>query len=244
MKITVLASGSKGNATIVETRAKTILIDAGITFSNAQVRYEDDFPNIDEIIITHSHDDHIKGLKSFLKYHKPKLYSNSPDLEKKIDYPITKARTIELDNGNIELFEVSHDTPCDGIIITEDDKSFVYITDTGYLKETILEKIKNKDIYLLESNHDIELLRNSSYPFYLQQRILGDKGHLSNKDSSLYLKKVIGNNTKYVILAHLSENNNTEELAYNETSEMLNKYSLKINLKIATQNESLEKIEL
>lgn len=243
MKITVLASGSKGNATIVETKTKTILIDAGITLKNAEKRINQTIPQIDEIIITHSHDDHIKGLNSFLKKYQPKLYSNNPELEKKITYPIIKTRKIAEENFSIELFELSHDTPCDGIIIEENQKTFVYITDTGYLKESTIEKLKDKDIYLLESNHDIELLRNSSYPFYLQQRILGDKGHLSNKDSATYLKKMVGSHTKQVILAHLSENNNTEEHALHETEEALKTLPYQIKIAIAKQEVSLEKIE-
>jgi len=244
MKITVLASGSKGNATIIETNQKTILIDAGITLKNAAKRYQKEIAKIDAIIITHSHDDHIKGLRSFLKKYHPKLYSNSPELQEKIDYPTISTRKIEEEDITIELFEVSHDTPCDGLLITENETQFVYITDTGYLKETILEKLKNKDLYLLESNHDIELLRNSNYPFYLQQRILGDKGHLSNKDSASYLKKMIGQNTKQIILAHLSENNNTEELAEQETKEVLKTLPYDIKLTIAKQDIPLEKIEL
>jgi phosphoribosyl 1,2-cyclic phosphodiesterase len=97
----------------------------------------------------------------------------------------------------------------------------------------------------MESNHDVEMLNNSSYPFALRQRILSDKGHLSNYDSAKYLSKFIGDKTKYILLAHLSEENNTEELAYNELIDRLKKEKLNVdNIIITKQNKETELIKI
>lgn len=241
MKITVLASGSKGNATIIETKKHNILIDAGITLSNAQKRINE-LPNIDVIIITHSHDDHIKGLKSFIKKYHPIIYTKSPELADLIMYDqLFYNDDIILDDIQIKLFELSHDVKCTGVSIKETEKELIYMTDTGYISKKIISKITNKDIYIIESNHDIDMLREGKYPFYLKQRIMGDCGHLSNTTAAEYLKKVIGPNTKNVILAHLSEENNTYEKAKITTEKIINN---NIKLYIATQEESLETIEV
>ena len=109
-----------------------------------------------------------------------------------------------------------------GYIFEEDGHSLVYITDTGYINAKNHQKLSNKNMYILESNHDIDMLMNNpKYPYHLKQRILGDKGHLSNKDCSYYLSKFISENTKCIILAHLSEHNNTPSLALEELKKTL-----------------------
>ena len=113
---------------------------------------------------------------------------------------------------HIIAIKTSHDAPDSrGYIIISGDDSIVYITDTGYINKKYFDILSNRNVYVMESNHDIEMLNNGSYPFNLRQRILSDKGHLSNYDSAKYLSSFIGNNTKCIILAHLSEDNNTEE---------------------------------
>lgn len=243
MKIKVLASGSKGNATLITTENNNILIDAGITLSNA-IKRTSNIPVIDTILITHTHDDHIKGLKSYIKKYKPTIYTISKELENLIEYDnINNQDTINLEDIEINLFELSHDVSCSGFRIIENKtkKELIYITDTGYLNQKILKQIKNKNMYIIESNHDTNMLMNGKYPFYLKQRIMGDKGHLSNNQASDYLKKVIGDNTKTVVLAHLSEENNTKELAYETIKKVLDD---NITLIIAPQEEALETIEV
>lgn len=214
MKITILASGSKGNSTLIETKNKNILIDAGLPLSNLEKRLEKSMPNIDILIITHTHSDHIKGLKSVLKKHKPAIYTLENDLESKIDnyQNINHTKNIKQEDLTIELFELSHDVPCLGIYVKEQESELIYITDTGYIKEKLLKKYQNKTVYIIESNYEEEMLNNGKYPFHLKQRIRSDKGHISNEDTCRYLKKLIGENTKYICLAHLSEENNSEEI--------------------------------
>lgn len=223
MKITVLASGSKGNSTLIETETKNILIDAGLPLSNLEKRIEKKFPNIDLLIITHTHIDHIKGIKSIIKKYKPVIYTSENDLSEKIpEYKNIKYdREIDLDNISINLFPLSHDVPCVGVSLVENGKELIYITDTGYIKEKTLNKYKNKDIYILESNYDPKMLSECSRPFHIKQRIRSDKGHLSNEDTCRYLKTLVGEKTKYLCLAHLSEDNNKPELAKTLTEQTL-----------------------
>ena len=230
MKVVVLSSGSKGNTTYIETKETRILIDAGNTCKYILGKLEEyniDPASIDAILVTHTHSDHIKGLQVLLKKINPcvyiteKMYKYMEYLE---NYYIINEEIITIKDINIDVLKTSHDTEDSvGYIINNDDKSIVYITDTGYINKKYFEKLQNRDIYIMESNHDIEMLNNSSYPFETRQRILSDKGHLSNYDSAKYLSKFIGDKTKYVLLAHLSEENNTKELAYNTLIERLNK---------------------
>lgn len=240
MKITILSSGSKGNATIIETNKHNIMIDAGITYSKAKERMPK-IPKIDTIIITHCHSDHIKGLKSFIKEYNPNIYMLDKDIYEIDNKKVSYGENFILDDININLFEVSHDVKCSGISIIENNKELIYITDTGYINNKILKNIVNKDMYIIESNHDIEMLRNGTYPFYLKQRILGDSGHLSNDTTAKYLKKIIGPKTKTIVLAHLSEENNTPSKALECSSKVINK---DINLYAATAEEALNTIIL
>lgn len=241
MKITVLASGSKGNSTLIETKNHNILIDAGISLKELQKRLEKDI-NIDTLIITHIHSDHIKGLKSIYKKYKPTIYTKSEEIIQ--DYSLNPCEDcIMLDDIEINIFNLSHDVSCIGLNIKEFDKELIYITDTGYLNQKILKKIADKDIYILESNHDVDMLMHGRYPFNIKQRILSDKGHLSNKDANKYLKKLIGDHTSYIVLAHISEENNTEDLVYEEINKTLNDNN-KVKIYIAKQQEKLETIEV
>ena len=248
MKITVLSSGSKGNATLIETKTKNILIDAGITLKDLESRIDKDNINIDIIFITHSHGDHTKGLKQIYNKYKSVVYTRNEDVIAKGFCPTSYLEEIlTIDSLEINSFNLSHDSACVGFKIKDKDtkKELIYITDTGYINKKILDQIENKDVYIIESNHDVELLRNGKYPFILQQRILSDKGHLSNKDCCKYLSKLIGNKTSYIILAHLSEENNTEEIAIAELQKMLIKKNFNVkSIQTAKQKEKLETIEV
>ena len=245
MKVTVISSGSKGNSTLVETKSKNILIDAGISSKEIKKRLNKDI-NIDLLFITHAHIDHIKGLKSVYKEFKPTVFTRNEEVIEKNICDITYFdKPYILDDLEVSYFNLSHDSDCIGIKIKENNKELVYITDTGYINKKILTTIVNKDMYIIESNHDVKLLMNGKYPFFLQHRILSDKGHLSYKDCSRYLSAFNGNKTKYIVLAHLSEENNTKELARFELNKMLEKNKEKIKKTyIAKQDESLETIEV
>lgn len=242
MKITILASGSKGNSTLIETKDKNILIDAGLPLSNLEKRINKKLSNIDILIITHTHTDHIGGIKSIIKKHSPVIYTIKHNLEEKINYQNIKYdKEIKEENLDINLIELSHDVPCLGIILKENNKELVYITDTGYIKEKYLKKYQNKDIYIIESNYDPEMLRNSSYPFKIRQRIGSDKGHLSNDDTCRYLKTLLGNKTKYLCMAHLSEENNSPEIVKEKVTTTIKELDNNIEkLIICSQEKAIE----
>lgn len=244
MRITNLASGSKGNSTLIELNNKNILIDIGLPISNLEKRLENKFPKIDILIITHTHVDHIKGLKSIIRSQNPVIYTLENDLgEKVVSNNINYQKTIEEDDLMIELFEVSHDVPCVGVYIKYKDKEIVYITDTGYIKDKLLKKYKNKDVYILESNYEEEMLRNGKYPYHLKQRIRSDRGHISNEDACKYLKKLIGDKTKYVMLAHLSEENNTAEIVDERMEKLIKDLEFKPK-KIILSQEKKHSVEV
>lgn len=253
MKIKVLASGSKGNCSLIETKSTRFLIDIGITFQRLKKELEKmklTIDDIDALLLTHAHNDHTNGLKVLLKHTKFKIYANK-DIIKELTVGIDNDRVeiynqlISLNNSTeITVFKTSHDAKGSvGFLVTENKKSIVYITDTGYLNRKYFPLLENKNIYYIESNHDEKMLMDGPYPYYLKQRILSDEGHLSNETTSKYLKKLVGDETKYIILAHLSEHNNKEEIAYNTTKEAL-KDRDDIKIVVAKQNEALEEIEV
>ena len=228
MRVVVLSSGSKGNTTFIESGKTKILIDAGNTckyiVDNLKgIGIEAD--KIDGIFITHTHIDHVKGLKVFLNKYKTKVYCSSKMLEELdyvSNYTVINEGVVDLGDLAINVIKTSHDvSESFGYIIESNKKSIVYITDTGYINNKYFSVLSNRNLYILESNHDVEMLNNGPYAFSLRQRILGDKGHLSNYDSSLYLSKFIGDETKCIMLAHLSEENNTPDMAYDTLMERL-----------------------
>ena len=252
MKFSVLSSGSKGNTTYIETSQAKILIDAGncckyIIDALEQINVNP--KDIDAILITHTHSDHIKGLPVLLKKINPCVYISKkmyPHLEYLTNYKIIDSNQIKIKDLDIDVIKTSHDTEESfGFVINNQNKSLVYITDTGYINKRYFNLLTNRNVYIMESNHDIEMLNNGSYPFELRQRILSDKGHLSNYDSAKYLSKFIGTNTEYILLAHLSEENNTKELAYNELIKRLDKEKLTIpNIIVTSQNKETKLIDI
>ena len=250
MKVCVIASGSKGNCTLIKTEHTNTLIDIGMSCGYIEKHLEMlniDPKSIKNIFITHPHIDHVAGLKVFIKKYHPMVFMTSKmygELAQTIvfdNYTILEDR-VAIDDISVEYFKTSHDAiDSVGYVITNNDKSFVYVTDTGYINEKYLNLLKNKNIYVFESNHDVNMLMdNPNYPYQTKQRILSDKGHLSNKDSAYYLSKIIGNDTKHIVLAHLSEQNNTAELAYDT---LVNKIGSEYDIIIAKQDEMTGMIE-
>ena len=252
MKLSVLSSGSKGNTTYIETPKAKILIDAGNTsrYITNRLKELDVLPEeIDAILITHTHSDHINGLNILSKKIKGNIYITKkmyPHLDYISNYKFIEDEELKINDIKVEIIHTSHDTEESlGYIINYRDKSIVYITDTGYINRKYYDKLKNRTVYIFESNHDIEMLNNGRYPAKIRKRILSDKGHLSNYDSAKYLSSFIGEDTKEIILAHLSEENNTDVLAMDTLKNRLNKEKIEFdNIIIAKQNEKTELITI
>lgn len=249
MRVCVLSSGSKGNCSYIETDDHRILIDIGnsCAYVERSLRTIGIEPStIDIILITHAHIDHIAGLRVFLKKYHPKIYMTQKILkESKLEIASFNdiSKEIYMDNLKITTIKTSHDVEdSNGYIIEENNTSCVYITDTGYINKRYFKSLSNKNIYIFESNHDPELLMNNpNYPHHTKIRILGDTGHLSNQDSAYYLSEFIGNETKKVFLAHLSEQNNSDELAIKTLKDKLTKKNIDFdNIEVAHQNEISE----
>ena len=250
MKIAVLASGSKGNCTYVETLKTKSLIDAGMTNLYIETKLKSlgiNPDDIENIFITHDHVDHVSALKVFVKRHNVKVFLTQKlydELSKTINftnYEILEGK-VYLSDTIVTYFKTSHDAVDSvGYVFESDGKDFVYVTDTGYINNKYFDLLKNRCAYVFESNHDVtRLMENPNYPYNTKQRILSDKGHLSNKDSAYYLSNFVGNKTKTIILAHLSEQNNTKELALEEISKRISN----VNIDIANQNEPTELVTL
>ena len=250
MLVSVLASGSKGNSTLVKTDKLNILIDAGMNLKYLKEKLalvDTKLEDINYIFLTHTHKDHIGALANIVKKYKPILCMGKKmflDLEYLSEYEdiIILIDDIILEDLKVEIIKTSHDASESlGYIFSNNDSSLVYITDTGYINEKYFDKLKNKNMYVMESNHDVEMLMHGKYPTWLKRRVLSDKGHLSNKSSSFYLSKLIGDSTKYIVLAHLSHENNTEGIALETLYSTLNEYSIEFNnIFIAKQDEKTE----
>ena len=235
MRVVVLASGSDGNATYIETEQVKLIIDLG---KNAKyIKEKLDLigvkpEEIDYILISHTHKDHTSALKTFLNRYKATVLLSQEmfyDLAEIKDYEniIIYDDNIYLKDLKITSIKSSHDAPdARNFIIENQNQSVVYVTDTGYVNRKYFELLKNREIYLFESNHDIEMLLNGPYPKWLKTRVVGSFGHLSNKDSSFYLSKLIGENTKKIVLMHLSHVNNTEEKALEMINETFKEYEI------------------
>ena len=246
MRAIILGSGSKGNSTLLIGKKKKILIDVGFSYSKMVKDlslYNVNPSDIDAILLTHTHKDHIGGLSTFIKKNHVSVYTNKDMLDDLLKIISDDNIFIEEDNYSIDEFNItaihtSHDAVGSvGFLIDDGVSNLVYITDTGYINEKYLKKIINKNVYIMESNHDINMLMNGPYPFVLKQRVLSDKGHLSNDTCGNYLNKLIGNKTKRVILAHLSEINNTKEIAIDTVSRIIGN---RITIEAALQNECFD----
>lgn len=255
MKVCVLSSGSKGNSTLVITDKVKILIDLGTTTSYVEAALNNlnvDVKEISHILITHSHADHIKGLKVFIKRYNPVILVTEDMknvLEKELGnfrYEYYEDKKAIIGDLTVNVIKTSHDAEESvGFVLTNNNSSMVYITDTGYINQKYFKILSNNNLYVLESNHDIKMLMDGPYPYYLQQRVRGDKGHLSNKQASDYLCKFIGDNTRKIVFAHISEHNNSYEKVIETFNEELSKNDMKFDdVLIAKQNEATEVIEV
>lgn len=254
MKACVLASGSKGNVTYVASNTTQILVDLGTSSLYAEKHLRDigvNPENIEAIVISHTHSDHINGLKVFIKKYNPTLFLTEKMYEDlKLIFPISNYQIIEgnfvIGDISVNVIKTSHDaSDSNGYIFENNDKTVVYVTDTGYINIKNHKKLQNKNIYIFESNHDIKMLMEGKYPYHLKQRVVGDRGHLSNKDSAYYLSKFIGDNTKSVILVHLSKENNDPTLALNMLKNTLKESEINFNnILISSQDERTELVEV
>lgn len=209
-----IGSGSKGNATLIYNEDSLILVDMGLPRSSLKAALDEINRPIEDILgvlITHNHDDHIRNLKTL--HNSYPIYAGKEAI---LDEHIGVNPTDSFSIGSFDIIPLrtSHDAPDSfGYLFISGDERLLYMTDTGRIPNEDLPYMKDCDYYILESNYDVWMLMHSKRPIYLKRRIKGDYGHLSNKESALHMSSLIGEHTKKIYLAHLSEECNTAEKA-------------------------------
>ncbi len=224
-----IASGSSGNCIFIGSEHTSVLIDAGISGKKVTegLKAIDRKPEeLDAIFVTHEHSDHIKGLGVLARKYKIPVYSSCGTkdamfcqcmlgkVDESLFHTVTADEHLQIGDIDILPFKVSHDAaePV-AYRFTHQDRSVAVATDLGFYDDYIIDHLRNLDAVLLESNHDINMLQVGSYPYYLKQRILGRRGHLSNENAGRLLGEILHDKMKAVFLGHLSRENNYEALA-------------------------------
>ena len=223
-----LYSGSSGNSLFVQTENTKLLIDAGESakkITEALSLLNVDVTQLDGILVTHEHSDHVKGLGTLSKKYNIPVYANSKtwdampeqntkvlDINHKYFQP---SETFEIGDLKISHFEIPHDAanPC-GFNIFHEDKKISVATDIGHMTSQIIHKLEDSSFILLEANYDPNILKCSKYPYPLKQRIAGPNGHLANVDAGKTVSYLMKSGLSKVMLGHLSKENNFPELAY------------------------------
>ena len=238
MQVSILASGSTGNTSLITTGQHKILMDAGLSGKKIKNLLADvgvDINEIDLAFLSHDHSDHSSGLGVLMRrYPKIDAFANTGTWDYLIDtnkigkLPVEQINTIEpgqtktLGDLTVTAFATSHDAAEPQYYVFESGgKRVAFLTDTGYVSENVEGEIKDADSYMMEFNYDTMMLREGPYSWSLKQRILSDVGHLSNEEAGQALVDVVTPKTKHIFLAHRSQHNNTEYLAHDTAKEML-----------------------
>ena len=248
MRVATLASSSKGNCTVVWTDDAKILIDLGITCSECELKLKAlgiQPDEIDVILNTHIHSDHTKGIATFARKYHTRVYVHIDGVQALMTKlnKVNKEQIYSFDDRpfvikdiTVSSFKLPHDVPCCvGYSLVCGDNKVSYATDLGHMTDAILENLAGSKLVILESNHDIPtLIANPNYSSILKSRILSDNGHLCNDECAKAVAKLALTGTKQVVLAHLSEENNTPKLAYSTITNYLNSHGITegVNIKI------------
>ncbi|WP_421668489.1 MBL fold metallo-hydrolase [Staphylococcus agnetis] len=240
IRMSVLASGSTGNATYVESDKGSLLVDVGLTGKKMEALFDQidrKISDLNGILVTHEHSDHIKGLGVLARKYNLPVYANEKTwtcIEKK-DSRIPSAQkfifnpyeTKSIAGFDVESFNVSHDAIDPQFYIFHNNyKKLTMITDTGYVSDRMKGMIRGSDAFIFESNHDVDMLRMCRYPWKTKQRILSDMGHVSNEDAAHAMTDVITGQTKRIYLSHLSQDNNMKDLARMSVGQILREHDI------------------
>lgn len=233
MRFSVLGSGSRGNSVYIESGKTGILIDGGFSGKELAKRLrfiERDLSHVKAICVTHEHNDHISGVGVVSRRCSIPVFANPGTFkagEKRLGrlfqhLEFETGDRVEFQDLTIRSFRISHDTADPvGFVIGNDKLSLGYCTDTGKVSHLMERRLTGCNGLILEFNHNPEMLKNGPYPLSLQQRVRSSQGHLSNEDGAAFLKKVLSDQLQMIVLAHLSDTNNTPELAAIEAERIL-----------------------
>lgn len=256
MRFCVLGSGSKGNATYVESGKTRILIDAGFSGKEIQRRLQEievDAVSLSAIIITHEHTDHIRGVSPLSRKYNIPVFGNDATLQGAGAAFASIADLRAFSNGTafafqdilIHPYSISHDAADPvGFVVSNGRCSIGYCTDTGIVSRLMRHRLAGCNALILESNHDPVMLRNGPYPLYLQQRVRSNTGHLANGEAADFLRDIMHDGLEYVVLAHISEKNNTPELARKAVDKALqaSRGNNELRVAVAAQNKTGEPV--
>ena len=227
----IIASGSKGNAAIVQGPEGSLLVDMGISrkkLLELASYIQADVTDIKAILLTHEHGDHTKGLKVFAKQTGCKIYATQKTATSRTSLQgmefvtIGNADRFDLAGIGISTFSTSHDVQDPiGFRFELDGDAIGYCTDTGYLTDPARELLSDTRILAIEANHDQSMLASGPYPRYLKERIASERGHLSNSQTAQYLPELISDRTQHIIAMHLSEENNRPSLCVQTLAESI-----------------------
>lgn len=227
LSFTILASGSTGNAMIVATNEATVLVDAGLSGKRLEALMAErnvSGAELDAILITHEHADHIRGLGALARKYALPVYANEKtwramsreigDLDESLRRILPTGGVLEIADLRVESYPVSHDAaePV-GYCFTSGGRKLGLATDLGYVSDKVIRQLQQSDVLVLEANHDIDMLRMGRYPWNVKRRILSDTGHLSNDAAGEALCRLLTGTTRRVYLAHLSLEHNQMDLA-------------------------------
>ncbi|SDE94467.1 MBL fold metallo-hydrolase [Sporomusa acidovorans] len=240
MQIHVLASGSTGNAIFVEMENTKLLVDAGIStrrIKQSLAKLGTNIEDLDGVLITHEHRDHVSGLTTLLKkYHLP-AYAR-PDTWQSMycrhvlpdECCLTLVDSLDIGKVKIEPFGISHDAADPvGFRLYAGSTKVGIATDLGFVTPTVKEALAFSDVLVLESNHDVDMLKNGSYPWPLKKRIMSNRGHLANTDAGWTLARLNRKQHTDVFLAHMSQENNRPELAEKTVADIITQEGCKVN---------------
>ena len=259
ISVSVLSSGSRGNSTFIRTGSVRLLIDCGLgpraLRKRLQAIGEDDHP-IDAVLVTHEHSDHVGGLGSMLKASSMEAFmtcgtidgshADSFEMNGSAIVPVIPGQTFTIGDVEVESFSVPHDAkePV-GFSVRHNGIKVTQLTDLGWIPDDVSDAIKGSDVLIIESNHDLDMLRMGGYPWNLKERLMGRQGHLSNRAVAQFLGGAYDGEARNVILAHLSSKNNYPEIARQEASNALDSRGLDPScVSLASQTEPTAVIEL
>lgn len=252
MRISSLGSGSRGNATLIDDGDSCVLVDLGFTLKETVRRLHrlgKEPQEIDAILVTHEHADHIHGVAAFARKYKTAVYLTPgthnaermgalPDLRK-----VNCHRPFRINSLGVEPVPVPHDArePCQYIVSSGKRKVGV-LTDLGHITPFVEQQYERCDALLLECNHDVNMLMNGPYPWSLKQRVGGSHGHLNNEQAAGLLQKIELGRLQHLIICHISEQNNLPELATGALQETIDGWPGELH--IANQAEGFDWLEI
>ena len=255
LRVCVLGSGSGGNAAFLATEKVRLLVDAGFSFREITKRLRaigEDPANLDAVLISHEHSDHVKGLRQLSKKLKCPVYMTRlteealgwDDIPLRVE-PFDAGHGLVIGDLEIDTFTIPHDaTDPVAFCVRHNGSKAGLVTDLGYMPDSVKHHIRGCDFLLLESNHDLEMLKVGPYPWFVKQRVMSRVGHLSNHAVSDFLAGDFDRSSRWLVLGHLSENNNHPEVARMFADMALQQIGSQTRLVVAEQHRPSEVFEL